>query len=63
MLMCKENYDTIKGFIDDFLENANNDDAIYLIEVLMSACKFASEHKDKVDKFVAKKKSRLAELA
>ena len=56
MLMCEHNYQTIRNFIDDFLENANDDDAIYLIEVLMSACKFASEHKDKVDKFVAEKK-------
>ena len=54
--MCEHNYNTIKTFIDQFLENASDDEAIYLIETLMATCKFVIEHPDKVQKFVEQKK-------
>ena len=54
--MCEENAKTLRDFMDDFIANGSDDDAIYMIEALASICKFAMEHPDKVNKFVAKKK-------
>ena len=56
MIMNENNAKIIREFIDDFIENANDNDAIYLIETLMAACKYASEHPDRVAKFVEAKK-------
>lgn len=56
MIMHENNAKIIREFMEDFIENATDNDAIYLIETLMSACKYASEHPDKVAAFVEAKK-------
>ena len=62
-LMCKENYETIKHFFEDFLNTASDDDAIYLIEGLKALCKEVCENKKKVEKFVSKKKEEASKNA
>ncbi len=55
--MDPRNKKLIRDFFEEFLLNGNDNDAIYLIEVIKSACKKISEDPNGVAKFVEGKKA------
>ena len=58
--MSDDNYNIIKGFFEEFASEANDNDALYLIEGINALCREAHKNKRGVLKFIERKKKEYA---